>query len=93
MPPEASRSFPHHMLSEIYEQPAAIARTLEYYLDFSGAVPVFRDERLRAIAALLRQHPDLIIAASGSSRHAGLAGEIMMEDLAGIAVDVEYSSE
>ncbi|MGA9593122.1 MAG: SIS domain-containing protein, partial [Candidatus Acidiferrales bacterium] len=35
----------------------------------------------------------IIIAASGSSRHAGLAGEIMMEDLAGVAVDVEYSSE
>jgi len=35
----------------------------------------------------------IIIAASGSSRNAGLAGEIMMEDLAGVAVDVEYSSE
>jgi glucosamine--fructose-6-phosphate aminotransferase (isomerizing) len=35
----------------------------------------------------------IIIAASGSSRHAGLAGEIMFEDLAGTAVDVEYASE
>ena len=34
-----------------------------------------------------------MIAASGSSRHAGLAAEIMLEDLAGLAVDVEYASE
>ena len=34
-----------------------------------------------------------MVAASGSSRHAGLAGEIMLEDIAGLAVDVEYASE
>jgi glucosamine--fructose-6-phosphate aminotransferase (isomerizing) len=45
------------------------------------------------VAALLRKHPDLIIAASGSSRHAGLAAEILLEDLAGLVVDVEYASE
>jgi glucosamine--fructose-6-phosphate aminotransferase (isomerizing) len=81
------------MLREIYEQPAAIARTLEYYLDLTGAVPIFREQPLRAVAALFRQHPDLIIAASGSSRHAGLAAEILLEDLAGLVVDVEYASE
>ena len=88
-----SRVFHHHMLREIYEQPAAIARTLEYYLDLSGNAPGFRDDRLSAVAALLGQHPDLIIAASGSSRHAGLAAEILLEDLAGLVVDVEYASE
>jgi glucosamine--fructose-6-phosphate aminotransferase (isomerizing) len=94
MSPESQpRSFPHHMLREIYEQPSAIARTLEYYLDLTGAVPTFREEPLQAVAALFRQHPDLIIAASGSSRHAGLAAEILLEDLAGLVVDVEYASE
>jgi glucosamine--fructose-6-phosphate aminotransferase (isomerizing) len=87
------RNFSHHMLQEIYEQPAAIAGTLEYYLDLSGDLPAFRDEPLSAVAALLRKHPDLIIAASGSSRHAGLAAEILLEDLAGLVVDVEYASE
>jgi glucosamine--fructose-6-phosphate aminotransferase (isomerizing) len=81
------------MLREIYEQPAAIARTLEHYLDLCGTNPKFREEPLRAVAALFRQHPDLIIAASGSSRHAGLAAEILLEDLAGLVVDVEYASE
>ncbi|HEY4381689.1 MAG TPA: SIS domain-containing protein [Acidobacteriaceae bacterium] len=92
-PSPGPRSFRHHMLREIYEQPAAIAHTLEYYLDLSGAVPAFRDKPLDAVAALLRRHPDLIIAASGSSRHAGLAAEILLEDLAGLLVDVEYASE
>ena len=94
MPLQSSeRSFRHHMLREIYEQPAAIARTLEYYLDLSGPSPVFRDEPLHAVAELFRKHPDLIITASGSSRHAGLAAEILLEDLAGLMVDVEYASE
>jgi glucosamine--fructose-6-phosphate aminotransferase (isomerizing) len=87
------RSFSHHMLREIYEQPAAVARTLDHYLDLSAAVPAFRDEPLLGVSDLLRRHPDLIIAASGSSRHAGLAAEILLEDLAGLVVDVEYASE
>ena len=89
----APRNFAHQMLREIYEQPVAIARTLGRYLDLSGAAPQFREEPLRAVAALFRQHPDLIIAASGSSRHAGLAAEILLEELAGLVVDVEYASE
>ena len=92
-PQPGPRTFRHHMLREIYEQPAAIARTLEHYLDLAGASPVFRDEPLHAVAELLRKHPDLIITASGSSRHAGLAAEILLEDLAGLMVDVEYASE
>jgi len=79
------------MLREIYEQPAAIARTLAHYLDPDPVA--FRDQPLRAVAALFARHPDLIIAASGSSRHAGLAAEILLEDLAGLIVDVEYASE
>jgi glucosamine--fructose-6-phosphate aminotransferase (isomerizing) len=48
---------------------------------------------LQPIARSLSRLQKIIIAASGSSRHAGLAGEIMLEDLAGVAVDVEYASE
>src|ERR1700684_2532259 len=35
----------------------------------------------------------LVIAASASSRHAGLFAEPVIEDFSGIAVDVEYASE
>jgi glutamine---fructose-6-phosphate transaminase (isomerizing) len=90
-PQPTARTFPHHMLREIYEQPEAIARTLHHYLDTDALA--FRDQPLRAVAALFVQHPDLIITASGSSRHAGLAAEILLEDLAGLVVDVEYASE
>src|SRR5208283_3052083 len=48
---------------------------------------------LHSIESALLTFEKLIIAASGSSRHAGLAGEIMIEDLSGVAVDVEYASE
>ena len=41
----------------------------------------------------MRGHERIVIAASGSSRHAGLAAEIILEDLAGLTVDVEYASE
>ena len=67
------------------------ARVLPRPLRDCARVP--RASRSHAVAALFRQHPDLIIAASGSSRHAGLAAEILLEDLAGLVVDVEYASE
>ena len=81
--------FPHRMLQEIYEQPDAISAAIRHHVS-SGVI--FRDG-LGSIEAALQKCNRIIIAASGSSRHAGLAAEIMIEDLAGIAVDVEYSSE
>lgn len=81
--------FPHAMLREIYEQPQALAATIERYVP-GGASSA---ETFQPILDALGRHERLVIAASGSSRHAGLAGEIMLEDLAGIPVDVEYASE
>jgi glucosamine--fructose-6-phosphate aminotransferase (isomerizing) len=85
----AAGQFSDLMRREIYEQPQAIAKTIEKHLKddiiFPGA--------LHAIESALLTFGKLIIAASGSSRHAGLAGEIMIEDLSGVAVDVEYASE
>jgi glutamine---fructose-6-phosphate transaminase (isomerizing) len=81
--------FPHDMLREIYEQPQALAATIERYVP-GGASPA---ETFQRVFDALGRRERLVIAASGSSRHAGLAGEIMLEDLAGIPVDVEYASE
>lgn len=86
---EQTRTFPHAMLREIYEQPQAIADTLSRYIKDGGL-----DKEVFATAReILRNHDEILITASGSSRHAGLAGEIMIEDMSGIAVDVEYASE
>jgi len=81
--------FVHAMRREIYEQPQAIAKTVERHLKDDIIFP----GELQAIESALLTFEKLIIAASGSSRHAGLAGEIMIEDLSGVAVDVEYASE
>jgi glutamine---fructose-6-phosphate transaminase (isomerizing) len=85
----SERTYPHAMLREIYEQPTALADTLQHYLEDGHLNP----EPFRAVGDALRGHERIVIAASGSSRHAGLAAEIMLEDMAGVAVDVEYASE
>jgi glucosamine--fructose-6-phosphate aminotransferase (isomerizing) len=81
--------FAHAMRREIYEQPQAIAKTVRRHLKDDIIFP----GELQAIESALLTFEKLIIAASGSSRHAGLAGEIMIEDLSGVAVEVEYASE
>ncbi len=85
----SDRQFQHAMLREIYEQPDALARTMEQYVADSR----IKMKALTDAAECFRKHKDLVIAASGSSRHAGLAAEIMLEDAASLAVDVEYASE
>jgi len=83
------QTFAHEMLREIYEQPEALERTLRLYLDGGKLKP--------EVATVLEAWPnpagEILIAASGSSRHSGLYAEILLEDLCGLAVDVEYASE
>jgi glutamine---fructose-6-phosphate transaminase (isomerizing) len=81
--------FEHEMLREIFEQPGALSGTIDKYApDGKLASAVFQP-----VADALGSRSRLVVAASGSSRHAGLAAEIMLEDLAGLVVDVEYASE
>jgi glucosamine--fructose-6-phosphate aminotransferase (isomerizing) len=86
------------MLREIYEQPEAIRRTIDLYtvagtdgLEKDG--PELNPEFFSPLAAWGNTHGEVLIMASGSSRHSGLAGEILLEDQCGLAVDVEYASE
>ncbi|MES2393797.1 MAG: SIS domain-containing protein [Acidobacteriota bacterium] len=86
---ETKQEFAHAMLREIYEQPDALRRTIDRYVADGALI----EEVFGSAGECFRRHKDLIIAASGSSRHAGLAAEIMLEDAAGLSVDVEYASE
>jgi glucosamine--fructose-6-phosphate aminotransferase (isomerizing) len=82
-------TFPHEMLREIYEQPEALTRTMDLYL----ATRALKPEVAAKLASWPSKAGEILIAASGSSRHSGLYGEILLEDLCGLAVDVEYASE
>jgi glucosamine--fructose-6-phosphate aminotransferase (isomerizing) len=77
------------MLREIYQQPESIRATIRAHTKAETIFPA----QIRSIENVRVEFRKVIIAASGSSRHAGLAGEIMIEDLSGIPVDVEYASE
>jgi glucosamine--fructose-6-phosphate aminotransferase (isomerizing) len=83
--------FPHFMLKEIFEQERTVqdavrGRLIEAAGDaFLGGL---REHR-RSLTAANR----IIIIACGTSWHAGLIGEYMLEDLARVSVEVEYASE
>lgn len=82
--------YPHWMLREIHEQPAMLERTLAEYV---GGDLLKADAWADAKRWIETAKAEILIAASGSSRHAGMVAELLLEDLAGIAVDVEYASE
>jgi glutamine---fructose-6-phosphate transaminase (isomerizing) len=81
--------FEHEMLREIYEQPEALRNTIALYVH-GNTLDTIVAERLTGWS---NATGEILIAASGSSRHSGLYGEILLEDLCGLAVDVEYASE
>jgi glutamine---fructose-6-phosphate transaminase (isomerizing) len=81
--------FEHEMLREIYEQPEALRNTIALYVH-GNTLDTIVAERLASWSSAAGE---ILIAASGSSRHSGLYGEILLEDLCGLAVDVEYASE
>ncbi len=88
--PQSPSPYRHWMLREIHEQPATLAATLHRYTEGTS----FSAEMCGPLRTWLQAaRGEIVIAASGSSRHAGLVAELMFEDLSGIAVDVEYASE
>ena len=83
--------FAHFMLKEIYEQPQTVANALRGRLDFEGATAKFGG--LNMTAAELRGIDRIVIAASGTSWHAALVGEYLIEELAQLPVEVEFAHE
>lgn len=83
--------FDHFMMKEIFEQPQSITDT------FRGRIsPKLNDIRLGGLSTVfseLKNAKKIIIVACGTSWHAGLVGEYLLEDFARIPVEVEYGSE
>ncbi|MBW2976441.1 glutamine--fructose-6-phosphate transaminase (isomerizing) [Candidatus Woesearchaeota archaeon] len=82
--------YEHFMLKEIHEQPRAIAETLNSRI-LDGKVNI-KDE-LNLTSEELQKINRIVIVACGTSWHAALVGEFMLEELAKIPVEVEYASE
>ncbi len=85
------REFPHHLIREIFEQPESLRRAIEPRV--SAEEGLIRLEDIRISSAELRAVRRINIVASGTSRHAGMAGQFMIQELAGVPVDVDYASE
>jgi len=82
--------YEHFMLKEIFEQPQTVANTMRGRLRLEegtsklGGLNLSHDE-LMAI-------DNIVITACGTSWHSALIGELMIEDMARIPVEVEYAS-
>jgi glutamine---fructose-6-phosphate transaminase (isomerizing) len=83
--------YEHFMLKEIYEQPRSIWDSMRGRIDASN-----RRLRLGGLGEYENKFINakrVIIVGCGTSWHAGLVGEYLIEDLARIPVEVEYASE
>jgi glucosamine--fructose-6-phosphate aminotransferase (isomerizing) len=83
--------FKHFTIKEIYEQPRAVRDTALGRFSLETG-QVFLDE-MEIREEEFRSFRDIKIVAAGTSRHAGLAGKIMIERVARVPVEVDYASE
>ncbi len=83
--------FPHYMLKEIFEQPESLENTLRGRLDIDEATAHFGG--LNLSSRQLRAINRVVLTACGTSWHAALVGEYLIEEFARLPVDVEYASE
>src|SRR5882757_6012731 len=83
--------FPHYMLKEIFEQPQGLRDTVLPRVSLEEAS--VRLEDIRIPADDLRTLRRINIVASGTSRHAGMVGQYMIQELVNLPVDVDYASE
>ncbi len=81
------QGFRHFMLKEIYEQPGVVRAVLEAYLDAADTINLGLPETLGA------DIENIQIVACGTSWHASLVGKYLLEQVAGIPTNVQYSSE
>jgi glucosamine--fructose-6-phosphate aminotransferase (isomerizing) len=83
--------YPHYMLKEIFEQPDTVRNAMRGRLSLDEATAVFGG--LNLTPQQLRSVNRILLTACGTSWHAALVGEYLIEDLAQIPVEVEYASE
>jgi len=83
--------YEHFMLKEIYEQPRSIWDSMRGR--FNAQTGMLRLAGISNFEHKFTNADRIIIVACGTSWHAGLVAEYLIEDLARIPVEVEYASE
>lgn len=83
--------FEHYMLKEIFEQPTTIENAMRGRLNIDEATSIFGG--LNLTSQQLRHMDRIVLTACGTSWHAALVGEYLIEEFARIPVEVEYASE
>ena len=81
--------YPHFMLKEIHEQPAAITATVSPRVENGMPdlrIPELSDEKLRSIK-------NIHLVACGTAMHAGMVGKTVIERLARVPAEVDIASE
>ena len=83
--------YEHYMLKEIFEQPTTVQNAMRGRFDEDEATAVFGG--LNLTPQQLRRIDRIVLTACGTSWHAGLVGEYLLEAFARIPTEVEYASE
>ena len=83
--------YPHYMLKEIFEQSETVENTMRGRLSADEATAHLGG--LNLSPQQLRSADRIIVTACGTSWHAALVGEYLIEEFARIPVEVEYASE
>ena len=83
--------YPHFMLKEIYEQPNSIADCMRGRLNAETGTLTLGGIRDHDSALINAER--IIIVGCGTSWHAGLVAEYIIEEICRIPVEVEYASE
>lgn len=82
----------HFMLKEIYEQGDSVKKTMSMYGLKDGKFD-YQNGPIAEVLDELQSASRVYITACGTSWHAGLIGEYLLEQMAGIPIEVEYASE
>jgi glucosamine--fructose-6-phosphate aminotransferase (isomerizing) len=83
-------TYRHYMQKEIFEQPMAVANTLEMVTRAQTLSPNLFGTNAESIFSQLNQ---ILILACGTSYHAGMVARYWLEGIAGVSCNVEIASE
>ncbi len=83
--------FAHYMLKEIFQQPHALTDTMRGRILLEEGM--VRLGGLSSVEKKLRNITKIVLVGCGTARCASLVGEYMIEEYAGISVEVEYAHE